>query len=262
VGLSECSGSAPLRDSRPQRCVGATALETADARAHGHAHAAALANAPLPRPAACDPARAEARANRGVGERTSHCGMREVERATDLDTKKPGVHAAPPGESLFSSLFSVAARGGKSPRVSVVTCSLGRATRVVKSRRRRTCRLLRARHANAPPYMLAWVVPVDPVRASPAVTMGRLLEVVGGVAAGPGGTYIVDHLCRRAVAQFPTRRHHRPTCPNGDITVTTRPGLVVFSRATFSLSPCSARSSSELRAAPLTAPDFTKEAHS
>jgi hypothetical protein len=32
-----------------------------------------------------------------------------------MDTKKAG-RAAPPGESLFSSLFNVAARGGKSPR--------------------------------------------------------------------------------------------------------------------------------------------------
>jgi len=32
-----------------------------------------------------------------------------------MDTKKAG-RAAPPGESLFSSLFYVAARGGKSPR--------------------------------------------------------------------------------------------------------------------------------------------------
>jgi hypothetical protein len=32
-----------------------------------------------------------------------------------MDTKRAG-RAAPPGESLFSSLFNVAARGGKSPR--------------------------------------------------------------------------------------------------------------------------------------------------
>jgi len=32
-----------------------------------------------------------------------------------MDTKNAG-RAAPPGESLFSSLFYVAARGGKSPR--------------------------------------------------------------------------------------------------------------------------------------------------
>jgi hypothetical protein len=36
-----------------------------------------------------------------------------------MDNKKAG-RAAPPGESLFSSLFNVAARGGKSPRVSIV----------------------------------------------------------------------------------------------------------------------------------------------
>jgi hypothetical protein len=41
------------------------------------------------------------------------------EKETVMDTKKAG-RAAPPGESLFSSLFNVAARGGKSPRVSIV----------------------------------------------------------------------------------------------------------------------------------------------
>jgi hypothetical protein len=42
------------------------------------------------------------------------------QRLTTMDTKNAG-RAAPPGESLFSSLFSVAARGGKSPRESIVT---------------------------------------------------------------------------------------------------------------------------------------------
>jgi hypothetical protein len=48
-----------------------------------------------------------------------------AEFGTVLDTKKAG-RAAPPGESLFSSLFNVAARGGKSPRVSIVLSVYGR----------------------------------------------------------------------------------------------------------------------------------------
>jgi hypothetical protein len=47
-------------------------------------------------------------------------GMEAREEAEMTDNKKAG-RAAPPGESLFSSLFSVAARGGKSPRVSIVS---------------------------------------------------------------------------------------------------------------------------------------------
>jgi hypothetical protein len=53
----------------------------------------------------------------GDGGRSDEHGERaQVEMA---DNKKAG-RAAPPGESLFSSLFNVAARGGKSPRVSIV----------------------------------------------------------------------------------------------------------------------------------------------
>ena len=55
-----------------------------------------------------------------------------------MDTKNAR-RAAPPGESLFSSLFSVAARGGKSPRESIVIVSLWRLAGVVKPRRRSDC---------------------------------------------------------------------------------------------------------------------------
>src|SRR5829696_2291516 len=56
----------------------------------------------------------------------------DSERTKILDTKKARA-CAPPGESLFSSLFNVAARGGKSPRLtSVVIVSLCLATRAVK----------------------------------------------------------------------------------------------------------------------------------
>jgi hypothetical protein len=192
-GVSECSASAPLRESRPLRCVGATALETADAHAHGRAHAPALANARHPRWPACDPTRAdEARADRSGGGGTSHRGMRESELATDLDTKKPGVRAAPPGESLFSSLFSVAARGGKSPRESVVTVSLEPLAHRVKSLEPRRSRAS-SRHAMAERTLF------------PSLSSSSSL---------PGGRHARSH-------------------PHGDLTVTTRPGVVVFYRATL-----------------------------
>src|SRR5215207_3400533 len=66
------------------------------------------------------------------------------ERTRVLDTKKARA-CAPPGESLFSSLFNVAARGGKSPRLtSVVIVSLCLATHAVKP----CASALRARPAN------------------------------------------------------------------------------------------------------------------
>jgi hypothetical protein len=46
-------------------------------------------------------------------------GIGERVQVAIAGNKKAG-RAAPPGESLFSSLFNVAARGGKSPRVSIV----------------------------------------------------------------------------------------------------------------------------------------------
>ena len=45
----------------------------------------------------------------------ANIGAGAWESGTVMDTKNAG-RAAPPGESLFSSLFYVAARGGKSPR--------------------------------------------------------------------------------------------------------------------------------------------------
>jgi hypothetical protein len=50
---------------------------------------------------------------------TTGIGGQARGETTMADNKKAG-RAAPPGESLFSSLFNVAARGGKSPRVSIV----------------------------------------------------------------------------------------------------------------------------------------------
>ena len=64
-------------------------------------------NAPISAPAAQDwigAKRTEADIGAGV-----------LRNGAVMDTKKAG-RAAPPGESLFSSLFNVAARGGKSPR--------------------------------------------------------------------------------------------------------------------------------------------------
>ena len=68
-------------------------------------------NAPITAPAARDWIGAK-RAEAGIGAGAWRNGA-------VMDTKKAG-RAAPPGESLFSSLFYVAARGGKSPRVSIV----------------------------------------------------------------------------------------------------------------------------------------------
>jgi hypothetical protein len=64
-------------------------------------------NAPISAPAAQDEFGAK-RAEAGIGAGAWKNGA-------VMDTKKAG-RAAPPGESLFSSLFYVAARGGKSPR--------------------------------------------------------------------------------------------------------------------------------------------------
>ena len=47
---------------------------------------------------------------------TTGIGKQARGKTAMADNKKAG-RAAPPGESLFSSLFNVAARGGKSPRV-------------------------------------------------------------------------------------------------------------------------------------------------
>jgi hypothetical protein len=65
-------------------------------------------NAPISAPAAQDEIGAK-RAEAGIGAGAWRNGA-------VMDTKKAG-RAAPPGESLFSSLFNVAARGGKSPRL-------------------------------------------------------------------------------------------------------------------------------------------------
>lgn len=63
-------------------------------------------------------------AERDGERRTSHEMRAQWRKETVMDTKKAG-RAAPPGESLFSSLFNVAARGGKSPRVSIVRSVYG-----------------------------------------------------------------------------------------------------------------------------------------
>jgi hypothetical protein len=101
-------------------------------------------------------------------------------RLTTMDTKNAG-RAAPPGESLFSSLFSVAARGGKSPRESVVTVSLGRQAHRVNPLEPRSCLHRRLDRSSRHPR--------------------------GILAACPGRTYIIFIV---AVEQFPTRR---PPCP-------------------------------------------------
>ena len=64
-------------------------------------------NAPISAPAARD----EIEAKRTEAD----IGAGAWRNGAVMDTKKAG-RAAPPGESLFSSLFYVAARGGKSPR--------------------------------------------------------------------------------------------------------------------------------------------------
>ena len=110
--------------SRPQCQSRATAPNRThahpdrDARASGSRRADALLGAHG------DPRAGGAWAERDGDRRTSH-GMRAQQRKEAvMDTKKAG-RAAPPGESLFSSLFNVAARGGKSPRVSVVRSVYG-----------------------------------------------------------------------------------------------------------------------------------------
>ena len=88
-----------------------------------HVHPRLGTPAPLPA-RTTDRARwARGRSVAEVAERV--IGAETVEKRTVLDTKKAG-RAAPPGESLFSSLFNVAARGGKSPRVSIVLSVYGR----------------------------------------------------------------------------------------------------------------------------------------
>jgi hypothetical protein len=105
--------------SRPRCHSRATAPNSA--HAHGDRDAPASgSHAPRTLLTAHDDARAiGAWAERGSkGRATSHRTRSRAKR-TVMDTKNAG-RAAPPGESLFSSLFNVAARGGKSPRVSIV----------------------------------------------------------------------------------------------------------------------------------------------
>jgi hypothetical protein len=64
-------------------------------------------NAPISAPAAQDWI--------GAKRTEADIGLGAWRKLGVMDTKKAG-RAAPPGESLFSSLFYVAARGGKSPR--------------------------------------------------------------------------------------------------------------------------------------------------
>src|SRR5215203_2877103 len=97
------------------------------------------------------------------------CGS---ERTKILDTKKARA-CAPPGESLFSSLFNVAARGGKSPRLtSVVVVSLCLATRAVKP----CASTLRARPANRAVTCSLWgrlLAPVTQARSGKVVNVCR-----------------------------------------------------------------------------------------
>jgi hypothetical protein len=239
--------------SRPRCRVGATALETGDAHAHGNAHASALADDRHPRWAACNRTRADtARADLGGSGGTSHRGMRESELATDLDTKKPGVHAAPPGESLFSSLFSVAARGGKSPRESIVLVSLRPARSAVKPLSLSIARLARKcttpyrpashRHAirrtagscdDGPPS-IGRSVDVEALARATLCDTAKRHEVSSRLAS-------VARTFRSSASDDSLPDDPLASPPLGDLTVTTRPGVVAFSRSTFSrlALPCS-----------------------
>jgi hypothetical protein len=149
-----------------------------------------------------------------------------------LDTKKAG-RAAPPGESLFSSLFNVAARGGKSPRASIVWSVYP----VLGASSTPRCGDGRMRPPNAlgggPPARRHSRDSRMPCRGRPSVPghphyVGRNATSVlrARLAADHGDTYI----SRIVVEPFPIRRPIRSTRPRGDLTGTTRSGIVAFHR--------------------------------
>ena len=145
-------------------------------------------------------------------------GMRAQRRKeTVMDTKNAG-RAAPPGESLFSSLFNVAARGGKSPRVSIVRSVYG---------------------GSAAPSSPA--TPCVALQCASSLRSRRQCESSmphARLAGDPGQAYISRIV---VIPSSPARRPIRSTRSRGDLTVTTRPGVVAFHRSRFSClaSPCS-----------------------
>ena len=215
------------------------------------------------------PARTTARARwaRGrsvaeVAEGVMRCGA--ARKRTVMDTKKAG-RAAPPGESLFSSLFNVAARGGKSPRVSIVWSVYGRSAASSSPVGTRFCvRGSQIRDA------LRRIRPL-PSRDSRASCRGRscvprALRSVrrcdpslphACLAAALGRTYISRTV---VIPPSPTRRPIRSTRSRGDLTVTTRPGVVAFHRSPFSrlAPPCSGGGAS---CGAAVGANFNREAH-
>ena len=184
-----------------------------------------------------------ARERRAVWKRSEV--MRVTGRARILDTKKARA-CAPPGESLFSSLFNVAARGGKSPRLQL-SSSVYAARRMTSSPAAfRPCDLDASRQGRSR-------VPSHPIpECRPASSAPRVC-----LAAGLGGAYISRIV---VVTPSPTRRPIPTIRRHGDLTVTTWSGLAAFHRRN-SLTWLRADRVAELRSAPVMAPDFNQEAH-
>jgi hypothetical protein len=137
-------------------------------------------------------------------------GGEAAKKGTVMDTKNAG-RAAPPGESLFSSLFNVAARGGKSPRVSIV-CSVYGASAASSSPAASWCCVRPAR--GWPPMRVVVCCAMWPRR----VTGERRAEVVPSVSrairsehgCGPSAPVCAPRGRPRRGVHF---AHRRPALP-------------------------------------------------
>jgi hypothetical protein len=256
VGLSECAASAPLRPSRPRCGIEATSLESADA--HAEAHAAALGNPRQRLRAARDSSHASgASASHRVAKASGH--GEPAKDWTSVEQRRAWIPAIVDTKN--------ARRARRQANRFLARCLAWRQEAanhhdfncLRESTRDLACRqaLHRARALASGSACSSRAAPSygcdrDATRQGrsrvPSLAFPERRIALPApracLAAGLGGAYI----SRILVEPTPTRRPIRPTRAPGDLTVTTRSGVVAFHRSD-SLASLRVHRVAELRAA-------------
>ena len=247
VPLGCRSGLALLLVSRPRCHSGATAPNPAHAHGDRDAHACGSRGTRALLGAHDDARASDAWSERGGDRRTGHGKWTQRRKGRFCIQKKPGVQrrqasrflahcltwrqeAANHHEfRLFDQSMPVPARR-QAPAAE-------RFARTPRKRASVSCRAARSSHRVTIGYVREVLSSVPE-----AVLFRALVQLFGGLPAPRGRPRRDVHFThRRRRALPPIRRPIRTTRPRGDLTVTTRPGVVAFHRSRFArlASPCS-----------------------